>query len=192
MERFSPSRGFILDLGGWGLAVPFYSDQDCSFLSNSYMTLGAQSCAVRSWEDACIRPACNKWSPTRALIRVACSRRSDSGERCEVKRSSPLSERLEKAIIRGELSQVLPEPHLHSTVHLKYFFGAFAIPPSAANSGTAGKWNKFIKSEIPNREVGRGKSFPLMLLSSYQEPSCSYSFISLLISRSHDSEFLFE
>ena len=161
MERFSPSRGFILDLGGWGLAVPFYSDQDCSFLSNSYMTLGAQSCAVQSWEDACIRPACNKWSPTRALI-------------------------------RGELSQVLPEPHLHSTVHLKYFFGAFAIPPSAANSGTAGKWNKFIKSEIPNREVGRGGSFPLMLLSSYQEPSCSYSFISLLISRSHDSEFLFE
>ena len=123
MERFSPSRGFILDLGGWGLAVPFYSDQDCSFLSNSYMTLGAQSCAVQSWEDACIRPACNKWSPTRALI-------------------------------RGELSQVLPEPHLHSTVHLKYFFGAFAIPPSAANSGTAGKWNKFIKSEISNREGG--------------------------------------
>ena len=134
--------------GGWGLAVPFYSDQDCSFLSNSYMTLGAQSCAVQSWEDACIRPARNKWSPTRALI-------------------------------RGELSQVLPEPHLHSTVHLKYFFGAFAIPTSAANSGTAGKWNKFIKSEIPNREVGRGGSFPLMLLSSYQEPSCSYSFIYL-------------
>ena len=46
MERFSPSRGFILDLGGWGLAVPFYSDQDCSFLSNSYMTLEAQCCAV--------------------------------------------------------------------------------------------------------------------------------------------------
>ena len=153
MERFCPSRGFILDLGGWGLAIQFYSDQDCSFLSNSYMTLGAQSCAVRSWEDACIRPACNKWSPTRALI-------------------------------RGELSQVLPEPYLHSTVHLKYFFDAFAIPHSAANSGTAGKWNKFIKSEIPNREVGRGGSFPLMLLSSYQEqteePSCSYSFIYLL------------
>ena len=153
MERFCPSRGFVLNLGGWGLAVPFYSDQDCSFLSNSYMTLGAQSCAVRSWEDACIRPACNKWSPTRALI-------------------------------RGELSQVLPEPYLHSTVHLKYFFDAFAIPHSAANSGTAGKWNKFIKSEIPNREVGRGGSFPLMLLSSYQEqteePSCSYSFIYLL------------
>ena len=146
---------------GWGLAVPCYSDQDCSFLSNSFMTLGAQSCAVQSWEDACIRPACNKWSPTRALI-------------------------------RGELSQVLLEPHLHSTVHLKYFFGAFAIPPSAANSRTAAKWNKFIKSEIPNREVGRGGLFPLMLLSSYQEPSCSYSFIYLLISRSHDSEFLFE
>jgi len=24
-------RGFILDLGGWGFAVPFYSVQDCSF-----------------------------------------------------------------------------------------------------------------------------------------------------------------
>ena len=124
--------------GGGGLAVPFYSVQDCSFLSNSYITLGAQSCEVRSWEDAY-----NKWSPIRALI-------------------------------RGELSQVLAEPHPHLTVDLKYFFGAFAIPPSATNSGTAGKWNKFIKSETPNREVGRGGSFPLMLLSSY-------SFLYLLI-----------
>ena len=145
--------------GGW--LFHFIPTKIVVFSPTHMVTLGAQSCAVQSWEDACIRPACNKWSPTRALI-------------------------------RGELSQVLPEPHLHSTVHFKYFFGAFAIPPSAANSGTAGKWNKFIKSEIPNREVGRGKSFPLMLLSSYQEPSCSYSFISLLISRSHDSEFLFE
>ena len=24
MARFSPSRGFILDLGGWGFPVPFY------------------------------------------------------------------------------------------------------------------------------------------------------------------------
>ena len=28
---FWRSHGFILDLGGWGLAVPFYSVQDCSF-----------------------------------------------------------------------------------------------------------------------------------------------------------------
>ena len=27
---FCPSRGFILDLGGWGFAVPFYFVQDCS------------------------------------------------------------------------------------------------------------------------------------------------------------------
>ena len=27
--RFCPSRGFILDLGGWGFAVPFYFVQDC-------------------------------------------------------------------------------------------------------------------------------------------------------------------
>ena len=24
MARFCPSRGFILDLGGWGFPVPFY------------------------------------------------------------------------------------------------------------------------------------------------------------------------
>ena len=30
MARFCPSRGFILDLGGWGFAVPFYFVQDCS------------------------------------------------------------------------------------------------------------------------------------------------------------------
>jgi len=30
MARFCPSRGFILDVGGWGLAVPFYFVQDCS------------------------------------------------------------------------------------------------------------------------------------------------------------------
>ena len=29
MARFCPSRGFILDLGGWGFAVPFYFVQDC-------------------------------------------------------------------------------------------------------------------------------------------------------------------
>ena len=32
MARFCPSRGFILDLGGWGFAVPFYFVQDCSSL----------------------------------------------------------------------------------------------------------------------------------------------------------------
>ena len=30
MARFCPSSGFILDLGGWGFAVPFYFVQDCS------------------------------------------------------------------------------------------------------------------------------------------------------------------
>ena len=30
MARFCPSHGFILDLGGWGFAVPFYFVQDCS------------------------------------------------------------------------------------------------------------------------------------------------------------------
>ena len=30
MARFCPSRAFILDLGGWGFAVPFYFVQDCS------------------------------------------------------------------------------------------------------------------------------------------------------------------
>ena len=29
MARFCPSRGSILDFGGWGFAVPFYSVQDC-------------------------------------------------------------------------------------------------------------------------------------------------------------------
>ena len=29
MARFWPSRGFILDLGGRGFAVPFYFVQDC-------------------------------------------------------------------------------------------------------------------------------------------------------------------
>ena len=29
MARFCLSRGFILDLGGWGFAVPFYFVQDC-------------------------------------------------------------------------------------------------------------------------------------------------------------------
>ena len=29
MARFCPSRGFILDLGGWGFAVPFSFVQDC-------------------------------------------------------------------------------------------------------------------------------------------------------------------
>ena len=29
MARFCPSRGFILDLGRWGFAVPFYFVQDC-------------------------------------------------------------------------------------------------------------------------------------------------------------------
>ena len=29
MARFCPSRGFILDLGGWGFSVPFYFVQDC-------------------------------------------------------------------------------------------------------------------------------------------------------------------
>ena len=32
MARFCPSRGFILDLGGMGFAVPFYFVQDCSKL----------------------------------------------------------------------------------------------------------------------------------------------------------------
>ena len=32
MAPFCPSRGFILDLGGWGFAVPFYFVQDCSLL----------------------------------------------------------------------------------------------------------------------------------------------------------------
>ena len=32
MARFCPSRGFILDLGGWGFAVPFYFFQDCRFI----------------------------------------------------------------------------------------------------------------------------------------------------------------
>ena len=31
MARFCPSRGFILDLGGWEFAVPFYFVQDCSY-----------------------------------------------------------------------------------------------------------------------------------------------------------------
>ena len=30
-SAFWPSRGFILDLGGWEFAFPFYSVQDCSF-----------------------------------------------------------------------------------------------------------------------------------------------------------------
>ena len=29
MGRFCPLRGFILDLGGGGVAVPFYFVQDC-------------------------------------------------------------------------------------------------------------------------------------------------------------------
>ena len=31
MALFFPSRGLILDLGGWGFDVPFYFAQDCSF-----------------------------------------------------------------------------------------------------------------------------------------------------------------
>ena len=31
MALFCPSRGLILDLGGWGFDVPFYFAQDCSF-----------------------------------------------------------------------------------------------------------------------------------------------------------------
>ena len=30
MARFYPSRDFILDLGGWGFAVPLYFVQDCN------------------------------------------------------------------------------------------------------------------------------------------------------------------
>ena len=34
MARFWPSRGFILDLGGRGFAVPFYVVQDCSWFAH--------------------------------------------------------------------------------------------------------------------------------------------------------------
>ena len=36
MARFCPSRGFILDLGGWGFAVPFYFVQDCRKFSRLF------------------------------------------------------------------------------------------------------------------------------------------------------------
>ena len=38
MARFCPSRGFILDLGGWGFAVPFYFVQDCNLGQNKWKT----------------------------------------------------------------------------------------------------------------------------------------------------------
>ena len=31
IARFCPFRAFILDLGGRGFAIPFYSVQDCSY-----------------------------------------------------------------------------------------------------------------------------------------------------------------
>ena len=50
MARFCPSRGFILDLGGWGFAVPFYFVQDCSLIEASrYMTLLMLACAAQTY-----------------------------------------------------------------------------------------------------------------------------------------------
>ena len=46
MARFCPSRGFILDLGGWGFAVPFYFVQNCSY-----------SHWLMSWAQICNRGA---------------------------------------------------------------------------------------------------------------------------------------
>ena len=37
MARFCPSRRFILDLGGWGFAVPFYFVQDCSQIAAAFI-----------------------------------------------------------------------------------------------------------------------------------------------------------
>ena len=44
MARFCPSHGFILNLGGWGFAVPFYFVQDCRALNTHRIT----SCHVSS------------------------------------------------------------------------------------------------------------------------------------------------
>ena len=139
------SRGFILDLWGW--------EQPCT---------QGQFALTELPEEA--------WNQVRAInVLLSYSKPwgpelcgSEVGPEDACHKWSPT-----RALIWGERSQVLPELHLHSTVHLKYFFGTFAISPSAAISGTAGKCNKFITSETPNREVGRGGSFPLMLLSSY-------------------------
>ena len=38
MARFCPSRAFILDLGGWGFAVPFYFVQDCRWGAKKLLT----------------------------------------------------------------------------------------------------------------------------------------------------------
>ena len=47
MARFFPSGGFILGLGGWGFAVPFYSVQDCSYC---YVT---GLCIITLWPSPC-------------------------------------------------------------------------------------------------------------------------------------------
>ena len=55
MGRFCPSRGFILDLGGWGwgFAVPFYFVQDYS--SRCVMTQKTWLCrTLLKWFLACI------------------------------------------------------------------------------------------------------------------------------------------
>ena len=44
-----------------------------------------------------------------------------------------------RALIRGELSQALPELHLHSIVHLKYFFGAFCYTSHGSHFWDCGK-----------------------------------------------------
>ena len=38
IARFRPSRSFILDLGGWWFAVPFYFVQDCSTFLSVFVT----------------------------------------------------------------------------------------------------------------------------------------------------------
>ena len=64
MARFCPSRAFILDLGGWGFAVPFYFVQDCSKKFGHYSN--EQSCKLfksgtwMSYISICFQPSVRK------------------------------------------------------------------------------------------------------------------------------------
>ena len=47
-------RDFILDLGGWGFAVPFYCVQDCSLLACGYKLQVLMSCVFRTESPTCL------------------------------------------------------------------------------------------------------------------------------------------